>query len=160
MPGVLVAVDRLVGAFVDLHQARRLRMGRRHRVVLQLAEAAGEGHVIRTRNVLIAQEQHLVLQQQSLDLVEQAVVVDGIGEVHADQLGADTAGEWFYAHLVVLLRGEGRSAGHCASRANCREGRRAAAAVRRIYECAPMSTLQSATVVFHFMTNPGYFLRD
>ncbi|MNY79614.1 hypothetical protein D3C86_2203160 [compost metagenome] len=64
--------------------------------------------MIRTGDVLIAQEQHLVLQQQALDLVEQAVVVDGIGEVHADQFGTDAAGKLFYAHIVVLLRGEGR----------------------------------------------------
>ena len=59
------------------------------RMVFQLAEAAGEGDMLGARDVLVAQEQHLVLQQRALDLGEQAVVARGIGQADADQLGAD-----------------------------------------------------------------------
>ncbi len=98
VPGVLVAVDRLVGALVDLHQAGVLRVAPGHRVVLELAEAPGERDVVAAADVLVAQEQHLVLEQERTDLVEKAVVVCSVGQVHADELGADAGGQWFYSH--------------------------------------------------------------
>ena len=113
VPGILVAVAWLVGALVNLHQAWRVGMARRHWVVFQLAELAGEGHMGRAGDVLIAQEQHFVLEQQPPDFSEQAVIVDRLGEVHAEQFGTDTAGEWFYAHLVIPLV-RSLSCGRCA----------------------------------------------
>ena len=35
--------------------------------------------------------------------MEQAVVVDGIGQVDAGQFGADGAGQWFDAHVGKLV---------------------------------------------------------
>ncbi|MCY1379974.1 hypothetical protein D9M69_677440 [compost metagenome] len=68
-----------------------------------------------TGDVLVAQEQHLVLEQELADFSEEAIVVRGIRQVHADQLGTDTASELFYAHLFILLS-EGYSAGRAAGR--------------------------------------------
>ncbi len=42
-----------------------------HRMILELAEAPREGDVLGARDVLVAQEQHLVLEQQRLDFAEQ-----------------------------------------------------------------------------------------
>ena len=78
---------------VDLHQAGVVRVAARHRVVLELTEAPGEGDMLGAGDVLVAQEQHLVLEQQSLDLGEQIVVVRGVAQVDAEQLGADVAGQ-------------------------------------------------------------------
>ena len=44
------------------------------RMILELAEAARERDVLGARDVLVAQEQHLVLEQQRPDLGEQVVV--------------------------------------------------------------------------------------
>ena len=43
-----------------------------HRMVFELAEVAGEGHVLGARDVLVAEEQHLVLEQQRPDLGQRA----------------------------------------------------------------------------------------
>ncbi|MNQ73955.1 hypothetical protein D3C85_887020 [compost metagenome] len=75
-----------------------LRITAGHRMILQLAEAAGEGHVIGTAEVLVAQEQHLVLEQQLPDLGEQAVVACRVAQVHATDFGADGTGQLFYLH--------------------------------------------------------------
>ena len=69
-----------------------LRIAAGDGMIFQLAEAAREGHMLGARDVLIAQEQHAVLQQRRADLGEQAVIVNGIGQIHADQFGADRAG--------------------------------------------------------------------
>ena len=63
------------------------------RMVLELAEAARERDVLGARDVLVAQEQHLVLEQQRADLGEQRVVARGVAEVHVGELGADRAGQ-------------------------------------------------------------------
>ncbi|MNY80832.1 hypothetical protein D3C86_2220720 [compost metagenome] len=67
-------------------------------MILQLAETAGEGHVLGAGDVLVAQEQHAVLEQLGTNFAEQAVVMDGIGELDADQFGADVAGQLFNLH--------------------------------------------------------------
>jgi hypothetical protein len=40
-------------------------------VVFEVAEVAGERHVLGARDVLVAEEQHLVLEQQRADLGHQ-----------------------------------------------------------------------------------------
>jgi hypothetical protein len=62
-------------------------------VILELAEMAGEGHVFGARDVLIAEEQHLVLEQQGADLGHQLGRARGEAQVDICQLGADGAGE-------------------------------------------------------------------
>lgn len=104
MPGIFVAVIGLVRALVDLHQARVLRVASCHRVVLQLAEATGEGHVFGTAEVLVAQEQHTVLKQLLAQLGEQVVVVNRVGQVDATHLGTDRASQLFDVHAVALFR--------------------------------------------------------
>ena len=60
-----------------------------HRVILELAEATREGDVLGAREVLVAQEQHLVLEQERPDLGEQRIVARRVAEVDVVQLGAD-----------------------------------------------------------------------
>jgi hypothetical protein len=72
-----------------------------HRVVLQLAEAAGEGDVLRPGDVLVAKEQHAMAQQQRADLGQQRFVLGRDAEVDARDLGADGAGQRLDAHRVV-----------------------------------------------------------
>ncbi|MCY1430561.1 hypothetical protein D9M71_465110 [compost metagenome] len=81
-----------------------LRIAACDRVILQLAEAAGEGDVLGTADVLVAQEQHLVLEQQLADLGEQAVVAGGVGQAYAADFGADAAGQLFNTHGRHSLR--------------------------------------------------------
>ena len=99
---------RLVEVLVDLDQARVLRMAPGHRVVFELAEPPGEGHVLGPADVLVAEEQHLVLEQQRTDLVEEAVVVRGMCQVHADELGADAGAQLFDSHFAILSGWGGR----------------------------------------------------
>lgn len=62
--GVLRRARLLVTA-----QQHQLRVVRQHRVHFQLAEAAREGDVLRRRDVLIAEDQHLVLHQHGRSAV-------------------------------------------------------------------------------------------
>ncbi len=70
-----------------------VRVAAGHRVVFQLAEVAGEGHVLGARDVLVAEEQHLVLQQQRADLGHQAGVARSDAQIDIAKLGADGAGQ-------------------------------------------------------------------
>jgi hypothetical protein len=54
--------------------------------------------VLGTRDVLIAQEQYPMFQQRCADFGEQRIVVNGIGEIHADQFRADRARQLFNLH--------------------------------------------------------------
>ncbi|MNC29899.1 hypothetical protein D3C75_781670 [compost metagenome] len=81
-----------------------LRVAAGHRMVLQLAEAAGEGHMLGAAEVLVTQEQHAMLEQLGADLGKQAIVVDGVGQLDADQFGTDGTGQLFDLHGSGLLR--------------------------------------------------------
>ncbi len=59
-----------------------IRVAADHGVILELAEAEREAHMLSARDVLVAQEQHLVLEQRGPDLGEQAIVVHGVCQVH------------------------------------------------------------------------------
>jgi hypothetical protein len=98
VPGVFVAVHRLVRVLVDAHQPGMIRITASHRMVLQLTEAAGESHVLGTSDVLIAQEHHSMLEQLSTNLGKKTVVMHRVGEVDADQFGANAAGQLFDFH--------------------------------------------------------------
>jgi hypothetical protein len=73
-------------------------------VVLQLAKAAGERHMVGAADVLVAQEQHPVLEQLGTDLCKQAVIMNRIGQPDAKQFGTDGAGQLFDLHGSALLR--------------------------------------------------------
>ena len=62
-------------------------------MVLELAEVPRERDVLGARDVLVAEEQHLVLEQQRADLREEPGVARGDAEIDVGQLGADRAGE-------------------------------------------------------------------
>ena len=42
-----------------------------YRMIFEIAEMAGECHMLRPRNILIAKEQHLVLQEQRTNFGQQ-----------------------------------------------------------------------------------------
>jgi hypothetical protein len=71
-------------------------------MVLQFAETPRKRNMLGARDVLIAQEQHPVLEQRRTDLGEQTVVVDRIGKIHADQFGADAVRQLVDLHGVFL----------------------------------------------------------
>ncbi|MNS61158.1 hypothetical protein D3C72_941770 [compost metagenome] len=70
-------------------------------MILQLAEAAGEGHVIGAADILLAQKQHPVPEQEGTDLGEQPLIVNGVRQVDAAQFGAYVAGQLFYTHVSL-----------------------------------------------------------
>ncbi|MNT82272.1 hypothetical protein D3C72_2219830 [compost metagenome] len=83
---------------MNLHQAGMVWVASHHGVILQLAKALSETHMFGMSDVLIAQEQHAMLEQLNANLGEQAIVMDGIREFDADQLRADGAGQLFDFH--------------------------------------------------------------
>ena len=74
----------------------------RDRMVLQRPEPFGKGYVISAGNVLIAQEQHRVLQQRGLDRAEQIVVTRRFGQVHANQFRAFTLIGFLLAFQLIF----------------------------------------------------------
>jgi hypothetical protein len=91
VPGALVGVDDQ-----DLGMARdQAGGGGVHR---QLTEEAAEGLLLLGGHVLIAEEDHLVLDEGVVDLLERGLL-ERPGQVHAEHLGADMGCE--------LLDGQG-----------------------------------------------------
>ena len=72
VPGVLVAVVGRVGRLVDAHQTGMIGIAAGDRMILELAEMAGERDVLGARNVLIAEEQYLVLSAATTGLLPSA----------------------------------------------------------------------------------------
>ena len=70
------------------------------RMILELAEMARERDVLGTRDVLIAEEEHAILEQQRADLRHQLRRARRDAEVHVVELGADCAGEGLHADRV------------------------------------------------------------
>ena len=70
-----------------------VRIAAGDRVVLELAEVPREGDVLGARDVLVAEEQDLVLEQQRADLGDEAGVARRSAEVHVGELRADRAGQ-------------------------------------------------------------------
>ncbi len=62
-------------------------------VVLELAEVTREGHVLGARDILVAEEEHLVREEQGADLEHEAGRARGHADVHVRKLGADGAGQ-------------------------------------------------------------------
>ena len=93
VPGVFVAVVRRVRRLVDADEARVLGIAAGDRVIFQLAEVARKRDVLGPRDVLVAKEQHVVLQQQLADLRDQVRVARRDTQIHVRQLGADRAGQ-------------------------------------------------------------------
>ena len=112
VPRVLVAFGRALGGLVDLDQPRMVGMTAHHGMVLQLAEAARKGHVLGTRDVLVAKEHHAMLQQQRPDLGHQQVVLCSRAQVDVAELGADRTGQRLDMDRVA----QGGRADHCGCR--------------------------------------------
>ena len=64
-----------------------------HRVILELAEMARKSDVLGPRDVLIAEEEHAVLEQQRADFHHQFRRARGDAEIDVGELGADGARE-------------------------------------------------------------------
>ena len=106
MIGVLVLLLALVRPLVDQNQTRIFRVAAQHRVILERAEAPCESDVLGAGDVLVAKEQHLVLEQERLDLREQGVVARGVAEIDVDELGSDGAGQRLDLDRRLQLRDE------------------------------------------------------
>src|SRR4051795_2663969 len=90
---VLVVLGLAVQVLVDACKAGVVRIAADDRVVLEGTEPLGEGNVLATGDVLVADEEHLVLQQQRPELGEERVVPRGLGQADVAQLGADARGQ-------------------------------------------------------------------
>lgn len=89
-------------------------------VFLQRAEAPAEGHLLRRRNALLAEHQHVVLQQRPADALE-VRLGNGPGEVETDQFGAQRRAE--AADLEILPgRRSGASSGESSVHGVLRRG--------------------------------------
>jgi hypothetical protein len=105
VPRVLVAVDGRVGRLVDLHEPGVFGITADDRVILELAEAAREGHVVGAADVLVAEEQHAVLEQQAADLGEQIIVDRRRRQAHVAEFGADVASQLLDGDRIAQGRG-------------------------------------------------------
>ncbi len=105
VPGVLIAIVGHLGRLVDAHQARVVRVAADDRMALEFAETARKGHMRGAADVLIAEEQHAMLQQQRSDLGDQAVVLRGRRQAHVAEFCADGAGELVDRDRPIQRRG-------------------------------------------------------
>ena len=78
VPRVFVLLVARIGTAVDAYKPRMVRIAAGHRVVLEIAKAAGERDVLGARDVLAVKEQHLVLEEQCANLCEQCVVARNV----------------------------------------------------------------------------------
>jgi len=73
-------LGRRIQVLVDAHEAGVIGVAADDRMILQLAEPAGERDVVSGGDVLIAQEEHAVLQEQRFQLSEQGLVSRRVGQ--------------------------------------------------------------------------------
>ena len=90
VPAVLVAAD--IGRLGEPHQLGVHAVAGDERVHLELTEATGERDVLRRGHRLVAEEQHLVVEQRPAELGDHAVRQRG-GEIDAGDVGADGGGD-------------------------------------------------------------------
>src|SRR5215470_16534336 len=85
-------------------------------MVLELAEVPRERHMLGARDVLVAEEQHLVLQQQRTDFGDEPGVARRDAQVDVRKLGADRAGHWLDLDRATRPSpGDGGCGGSCSS---------------------------------------------
>ena len=72
-------------------------------MILQLAEVACEGHMLDAADVLVAEEQHAVREQQAVDLVHQLGRARGGAEVGGVDLGIAAEDDALIAEIRALL---------------------------------------------------------
>ena len=109
MPGVFVPVGRRIRRLVDTHQPRMLRVTARHRMIFELAKTTRKGHMFGTAHVLVAQEQHLVHQQQATNLAKQRLVVCSVAQAQANQLSPQRTGQGLNLEGVKRTDSHGNS---------------------------------------------------
>jgi len=90
-----------------------IRVAAGHRMVFELAEMAGEGDMLGAGDVLVAEKQHLVLQQQRPDLGHQFGIARGDAKVHVRYFGADRAGQRLGLRRAVLGGRDAGGGAHC-----------------------------------------------
>jgi len=72
-------------------------------MILEVAEAAREGDMLRLADLLIAEEQDLVVEQRLPDLAEQVIVRDRVRDADAVQLRADMGRELLDPHQITKI---------------------------------------------------------
>ncbi|MCY1216284.1 hypothetical protein D9M72_281560 [compost metagenome] len=85
---VQVLAPALFAVAAEHHQFGMLGMVGEHRMHFEFTEAARDGHVLRRRDRLLAEEQHLVRQQRGAQ-PEVGGVIQGFAEIDAFDFGAD-----------------------------------------------------------------------
>ena len=110
---LLVAGDVAVPAFavgarrilvgMDDHQLGMARRVRRRGMDVQLAEAAAEVEVLVLGDMLVAEEDHQVLRQRAVDLLE-GLVAERLRQIDAADLGADDRRQLVDRDRVVRRR--------------------------------------------------------
>ena len=104
VPGVLVAAPVLVG---DQHHHLGIpRLGRHERMHLELAELAAERDVLLGGDVLVAEEQHLVVEPRLVQRREGGRIA-GLAQVDAADLGADRRRDGYDRAAWASGAGEG-----------------------------------------------------
>ena len=85
-------VDALVRLLDDRQHQRAFGQALDQRVLGRLAEALGQRQELLRRKLLIAKKDHDMLEQGDAQLLDR-VVVERLGEIDAEDLGAERAGE-------------------------------------------------------------------
>ena len=70
-----------------------VRVAADHRVVFQFAKFAGKGHMLGAGDVLVAEEDHAVLEQRLANLGHQAFIFSGSTQVYVGEFCAYGAGQ-------------------------------------------------------------------
>src|SRR6516225_7882427 len=95
VPDILVAIIGGIGRLVDSDEAGMIRVATRYGVIFKLAEIARERDVLGATDVLIAEEQNLVLQQQRSDLFHKTTVTRCNSEIDVADLCTNRARQRF-----------------------------------------------------------------
>ena len=125
MPVLARHALRLLVGVDDEDLGVALEQRRRRRVDVQLAEEPAERLLLVRSEVLVAEEDHAVLDERGVDLLERPLV-ERLGEVDAVDLGADVRGELLDLDRRVGHVPASMAAGQAADRRCAAEGSHAA----------------------------------
>lgn len=83
---ILEVLRRAVQVFVDADQTWVVGVAAQGRMILEFTESLGKFDVLGSGEVLVAKEQNLVFEQQSLDLGKECIISRDLAEIHPGQL--------------------------------------------------------------------------
>ncbi|MNQ81286.1 hypothetical protein D3C85_963000 [compost metagenome] len=89
---------------IQHQQLVRLRMARRQGMGFQFAELRGEVLLLQGGDVLVAKEQHFVLQPQRPDFCDQFGILGSVGQVDVTEFGTDGGGANLHLDRMLAHR--------------------------------------------------------